>query len=162
MAIISFRKPPNWPTNSTLWGGKHSTVLFYLDSVKVPLLVEKWTVKIVITEGYDHVNGEKRARAFRVVDGFDIVLACRQVNTVEVEALLSDVMVDNDSEDSFGPQPALKQLAIAIKPQDGGRYGFSTSGIVTVGAWDWGCEGRTAKSIVNIPLHAQDIKIVPV
>lgn len=162
MPLISFKKPPYWPTNSTLWSGKHSTVLFYLDSVKVPLLVEKWRVKIVLTEGYDHVNGEKRARAFRVVDGFDINLVCRQVNTVEVEALLTDVMVDNDSEDSFGPQPALKQLAIAVKPQDGGRYGFSTAGIVTVGAWDWGADGRTSKSLVNIPLHAQDIRIVPV
>lgn len=162
MGLISFRKPPNWPTNSSLWGGDRSTVVFYMDSQKVPLLVQRWQVKIVATEGYDHVNGEKRARAFRSVDGFDISLACRQVNTVEVEALLADMLVEDDFEDSFGPQPASKQLAIAVKPQDGGRYGFSTSGRVSVGAWDWGVEGRTSKSVVNIPLHAQDIKIVPV
>lgn len=163
MALISFRKPPKWPTNSTLWGGKHSTVVFYVEHQKVPLLVEKWQVKIVVTEGYDHVNGEKRARHFRVVDGFDISLACRQVNTVEVEALLADMLYDDDDSDySVGPQPAIKQLAIAVKPLDGGRYGFSTTGVVSVGQWDWGVDGRTAKSLVNIPLHAQDIKIVPV
>ncbi|GEM_PF-4166294 len=161
MSIINFKKPPKWPTNSTLWSGKHSTVIWYLDALKVPLLVEKWKVQLVTTEGYDHVNGEKRARRYRVVDGFDITLSCRQVNTVEIEALLADVMVDDDSEDTFGPQPASKQVAIAVKPLDGGRYGYSTSGIVTVGAWDWGVDGRTSKSLVTIPLHAQDLKIVP-
>lgn len=162
MGLISVRKPPKWPTNSTLWGGRHSTVTWYLDSQKIPILVEKWQVKIVVTEGWDHVNGEMRARPFRIVDGFDIALSCRQVNTVEVEALLADIIVDNDSEDSIGPQPSLKQLAIAVKPLDGGRYGFSTTGIVSVGQWDWGVEGRAPKSLVNIPLHAQDLKIVPV
>ena len=156
------------PTNKNgmrvppFWTGRASTVLFYMQGSKIPLLVVSWTCSPDMTEGKDHVNGEKRARPWRVVDGYEIKLTCKQRDTFEITTLLRDVMDDDDDETSvITGVSAQKSIAFAIKPRDGSSVGYTTGGIVTIGKWDWGVGGNTDRAIVTIPFHAQDFKEIP-
>lgn len=163
MGLISFKDPKAGSkyTVPPFWAGKSASLKWFIDGSPTVLSVASWRVKQVVTEGRDHVCGEKRGRPWRVVDGYDIEVQVRQRDLEAVENLLAAAKVDDDDEgNTLGSIPAQHAVCLVLRPRDGSRQGFMTSGIVTVGAWEFGVGGQTDRNTMTIPFHAQDINFV--
>jgi len=164
MGLISFNDPKAGSKYTTppFWAGKNAAVKWFVDGTPAVINVVSWSLKQTATEGADHVNGEPRARPWRVVDGYDLSMNCRMRDAGLIELLLAASKVDDDDEgNDLGSIPAQHMLALILKPLDGGRYGFATSGIATVGAWGLNVGGQADRNTVALPFHFQNLNFVP-
>jgi hypothetical protein len=131
------------------YAGMHTRFLFILDTSQVPVDVEKWSVKLNVTKVNDGVCGEPRDRLWRYVNWWDVNITCKQVDAVVLKALIKDV-----ENDDAGAVPLIKAAGILILPPNQSKAAFSLSGI-TVDDFEWAVGGRTERSVVTIPMRAE-------
>lgn len=135
--------------------GKQATAKLFIDGSPVVLNVQSWTVNQRSVKAEDGLCGEDRPHIQTLVQGYDINLTCFQRDVNDIKALLVDV--DNDDQSVM---PLNKAVALSLKPLDGTRQGFATSGEVAIDDWSWAAGGQSERIKLTIPMRSQKIKAV--
>ena len=131
------------------WGGRNSQFSFYHNNDKVVLNVKSWSCKPNVTEVADDVCAEDRSRLDSFVNYYEL----------QVEAFLADLkpviaMLADTANRDQNVLPLRKQVALAIKPNDGSKVAFAASEM-SIGAWELSVAGRTDRAMIKIPLRAR-------
>jgi len=148
----------NKPIQTPFWSGRSSVLRWYIDGEQNVLHVVSWTVRQVATEGLDHVNGEARARPWKVVDGYEIKVECRQRDVQVAKRLVEMPLPMNEDDSEYSPVDETQHdVAIVVKTLDGSSHGFMTVGSVVVGGWEFGVGGQTDRNTMSLTFHAQDV-----
>ena len=148
-------------TNTTpFWSGRSSFLQWFINGEVEALHVVSWNIKQVVQKGLDHVNGERRARPWVVVDGYEINVKCRQRDAATVR-YLTDLAMSRIGGGSLRSQFA---ISLVVKPLDGSSHGFITVGSVALGGWDFGVdlnpESLSNRNYLNLTFHTEDIRFV--
>ena len=131
--------------------GVNSKVRLTLDTKQFTVLVDKSSIKPNITKIEDHICGEDRARLGRIINFYDITLACKLLNPKPLLALFDY----QDNEDA--QQKALiAQLGILITPPGGSRVSIVAREIV-IDDWSWAFQNRSDRQTLDLPLRAKYI-----
>ena len=139
------------------WAGNSSCLKWIIERDTEALHIVSWTIEQVVTKGRDHVNGERRARPWVVIDGYDIRLVCAQHDVAAFKRLL-DITLERAEQ--YWP-PLQHDISLIVKPLDGTSHGFMTVGQVIVGGWELGVGTSSMRNSLSVTFHAQDVMSVP-
>jgi hypothetical protein len=134
------------------FAGMHTKFVFLQDSQKLPLDVEKWSLKLNATKVNDGVCGEPRDRLWRYINWYDLNFTCKLVDIIVVLSLLRDV--DNDD---AGAIPLVKAGGLLILPPNQNRRALAISNVI-IDDWEIAAGGRTERAVLTIPARAQEVK----
>lgn len=138
--------------NKRFLTGANSTCLFYFDNSKLVLNVSDWSIKEKLTTGEDHVNGELRARPWRILDGFDINLTAKIDDPEAVHIVFANSSFNDINKDNVP-----KNVNFILLVKTGKLYSLNTSGICIINSLEYSTSGRTDRLQLKISLWSQEI-----
>lgn len=138
--------------------GKHVKTRINLNNQPWEIKVKSTRVRELATMVTDQVNGEKRARFQKIIDGYEVTLEC--YDDGKSSALLSTWLANQANEDANLPQLPLAS-GLRFSYLDGSAGGFTLSGC-TLGPMDYNAAGRTERNMGTVTFRAQYFKQVAV
>jgi hypothetical protein len=136
--------------------GKNTTFRIYLNSQPRTVFVKTWSIKEIVVEVKDDVNGELRARVDVITEYFDCNFECYDdSNTALLESLLAAIAND----DAFNPPQNVSAGAL-FRYQDGATVKAFTLNGATRPPIDVKSGGRTERVMHTCHVRATDFKQV--
>jgi hypothetical protein len=131
--------------------GKNTVFRCYLNSQPTTLSVKSWSIKEVVVDVKDDVNGEQRARLDVITEYYDINFECYDDSTA---SLLEKQLASNANDDAFNP-PLNNSVGTLFEYQDGSTSKAFVMNNVTRPPMDIKSGGRTERLSHTLHLRAQ-------
>lgn len=130
--------------------GKGAFLTIFIDGQKMPPLeIKSWTLKKVVEEIADGVNGEDEDRLDTELKHYELTMECFNSTAEKLK-----VMVKYDQAKKSSEQPQVVS-GIQLRDSAGGSASFSLSSI-QIGGWSWASSGRTDRSMLSIPMRGNN------
>ena len=132
--------------------GRHSKLVVFIDRVQRNFAFKNWTMKPIVVKHSDGVNGEKRPRLSKTLDGYEL---SGDMYMKDAEALETWAKVQ--AAEDANTAPLDQEGAVRFTPNDGTRKSFILDDLI----WDdfeLNASGRTEKNMIRVNMRFNDLK----